>query len=112
VVTLGNKNLTVQLVQCLNHIPKKIVDFDLSASKISTFDEVVGLLSPATSGRVQFERPQEVGSILEIGSNCHYFMYQVFYANNSKFAKSSFNYIIACDWSTLAINLDESSFVD
>jgi len=39
-------------------------------------------------------------------------MYQVFNANNSKLAQSSFDYIIACNWSAFAIDLNESTLVN
>merc|ERR1719367_1757389 len=51
----------------LNHISEKVVNFVFAASKISTFDEVVGLLSPSTGRCVQFEWPQEICSIFEVG---------------------------------------------
>ena len=34
-----------------------------------TLDEVVDLLPPAAGRGVQLERPQEVGGVLEVGSN-------------------------------------------
>merc|ERR1719367_1701351 len=90
----------------LNHVSEEVVNFVFAASKITTFDEVVGLLSPSTGWCVQFEWPQEIGSIFEVWSNCHYFVHQVFNANDSKLAQSSFDYIIACNWSAFAIDLN------
>merc|ERR1739846_161721 len=55
----------------LDHLFKQLVDLILSATEVTTFDKVVDLLPPPTSGSVQLEWPQEVGSILEVGSNIH-----------------------------------------
>merc|ERR1712180_335815 len=78
----------------------------------TSFDKVVGLLSPSTGWCVQFEWPQEISGIFEVWSNCHYFVHQVFNANNSKLAQSSFDYIIACNWGAFAIDLNESTLVN
>jgi len=53
----------------LNHLLQQLVDLVLAAAKVTTLDEVVDLLPPATGRSVQLERPQEVGGILEVWSN-------------------------------------------
>jgi hypothetical protein len=44
----------------LDHLLKEFVDLLLAATEITTFNKVVGLLSPTTSWSVQLEGPQEV----------------------------------------------------
>ena len=68
----------------LDHQLEESVDLVLPVAEVTTLNKVVGLLSPSTSWRVQFKWPQEICSIFEVWSNCHYFMYQVFNADNSE----------------------------
>ena len=55
--------------QYLNHFLEELVNLVLPAAEVTTLNEVVDLLPPSTGGCVQLEGPQEVGCILEVGSN-------------------------------------------
>ena len=48
---------------------------------------MVGLLSPSSSGVVQLEWPEEVGSILELGTNSDDLVDQILNADDSELAK-------------------------
>jgi len=73
---------------------------------------VVGLLSPSTSWVVELEWPQEVGGILEVGSNSQDLVDQVFNADDSKFTKRLLNDLVGSDWGSVSVNLDKSTLVD
>jgi hypothetical protein len=51
-----------------------------------TFDEVDGLLSPATSRGVQLEGPEEVRCILEVGPHGENLVYKVLHADDVELA--------------------------
>jgi hypothetical protein len=54
----------------LVHLPDQCVDMIFSVAQITTLNKVLELSSvEATRGAGQFERPQEVRRLLEIGSN-------------------------------------------
>ena len=53
----------------LDHFLQQFINLVLSAAEITTLNEMVDLLSPSTSRSVQFKWPQEVRSILEVGTN-------------------------------------------
>jgi len=73
---------------------------------------VVDLLSPPTSGSVQLEWPQEVGSVLEVRSNIHNLMNKILNTDDSKLAKRTLDDVIGSDGSTVSINLYVSALVD
>ena len=77
----------------LNHIMKKSIDFILTITKFTAFNEMVCFLALSSCCCVQLERPQIVGDILEIGANSENFMDDILNTNNSsqssiKFCKS------------------------
>jgi len=73
---------------------------------------VVDLLSPPTSRSVQLEWPEEVGGVLEVGSNIHDLMNKILNTDNSKLAESSLDDVIGSDGSTVSVNLNVPTLVD
>jgi len=71
----------------LNHFRQERVDEVLPASEVTALDKVVGLLAEATGGSVQLEGPQEVGGVLEVGSNGDDLVDQIFDANDAESAQ-------------------------
>jgi len=96
----------------LDHFLQQFINLVLSAAEITTLNEMVDLLSPSTSRSVQFKWPQEVRSILEVGTNVQDLMNQIFNTNDSKLSEGSFNNVIGGDGSTVAVNLHVSTLVD
>merc|ERR1719229_380830 len=96
----------------LDHFLQEVVDLVLSATEVSTLDEVVGLLSPSPSWVVQLEGPQEVGSVLEVWSNSENLVDQILNTDNAHLAQLILNDIVGGDWSSVSIDLDKSTFVD
>ena len=89
----------------LDHLLEQLVDLVFSATEVTTLHEVVDLLPPPAGRGVKLEWPEEVGGILEVGSNIQNLMDQVFHADDSKLAKFSLNDVIGCDGSAVAIDL-------
>jgi len=96
----------------LDHFLQQFINLVLSAAEVTTLNEVVDLLSPSTSGSVQFKWPQEVRSVLEVGTNVQDLMNQIFNTNDSKLSEGSFNDVIGGDGSTVAVDLHVSTLVD
>lgn len=99
--------------QNLNHLAQQSVDLVLAVTEVTTVDVVVGLLAPASGGGVQFERPEEVGGVLEVGSNGEDLMHQILNALNAvRLAQFALNNKVIGDWHTLAVVLDIAALVD
>merc|ERR1719433_420813 len=96
----------------LDHFLQEVVDLVLSAAEVSTLDKVVGLLSPSPSWVVQLEGPQEVGSILEVGSNSEDLVDQILNTDDSQLSQLVLNDVVGGDGSSVSIDLDISTFVD
>ena len=67
---------------------------------------MVGLLSPSPSWVVQLEGPQEVGSVLEVGSNSEDLMDQILNTDDSQLAQLVLNDVVGGDGSSVSIDLD------
>jgi len=63
-----------------------LVDELFSVTEITTFNEMVSLLFPATIWIVKFEWPEEVCGLFEVWSNGEYFMNQIFDTDDAEFA--------------------------
>jgi len=96
----------------LNHLLQQLVDLVLAAAEVTTLDEVVDLLPPATSRGVQLERPQEVGGVLEVGANRQDLMDQVLHADDAELAQGALNEVVGGDWGAVAVDLDKPTLVD
>ena len=78
---MQNQNQSYPTV-CLNHALEKSVDFVLAVAVVTTLHEVVVLSSPAAVGRVELEGPEEVGGLLEAGSDREDLVDQVLHADD------------------------------
>merc|ERR1712003_47911 len=96
----------------LDHFLQKLVNLVLTATKVTTFDKVVNLLPPSTSGGVELEGPQEVGGVLEVGANSGDLMDEVLNADDVVLAQSLLNEVIGGDGGPVASDLDKSPLVD
>lgn len=89
----------------LDHFLQEVIDLVFSISKVSTLNKVVGLLSPSSGWVVELEWPQEVGGILEVGSNRQDLVDQVLNTDDAHLAKLGLNDLIRGDWGAVSINL-------
>ena len=71
---------------------------------------MVGLLSPSSGWVVQLEWPQEVGGILEVGSNRQDLMDQILNTDDSHLAKLGLNDLIGGDGGAVSVNLREAKY--
>ena len=67
---------------------------------------MVGLLSPAPSWVVQLEGPQEVGGVLEVGSNSEDLVDQILNTDDSHLAQLLLDDIVGGDWSSVTVDLN------
>jgi len=72
---------------------------------------VVDLLPPPTGRGVQLERPQEVGGILEVGSNGQNLVDEILHTDDAELAQGALNQIIGGDGGAVAVDLDKSTLV-
>ena len=75
-----------QATSHLDHFFQESVNLVLSVAIVTTINKMVVLLAPASCWGVQLEGPQEVGSLLEVGSACEDFVDQVLNANDVVFS--------------------------
>lgn len=76
----------------LVHLADEVVDELLAVTQVTTLDEVLELAGAETaSGWGQFEGPQEVRGLLEVGANGVDLVDQIFNRDNTKLAKLLFN---------------------
>jgi len=73
---------------------------------------VVGLLSPSSGWVVQLEGPQEVGGVLEVGSNSEDLVDQVLNTDDAHLAQLALDDLVGGDGSAVAIDLDKPTLVD
>jgi len=69
-------------------------------------------LFPSTSRVAQFEGPQKVVGLLEVGSDCDNLMNQILHTLNSILAKVIGDERIVRQWDTRAVDFAVSAFVD
>jgi hypothetical protein len=115
----------------LYHAVQQFVDLVLAVAVVTALHKVIGLLVEAATRVAQLERPQEVGDLLEVGSNrpdlsevqivtCEWkkaslipnLMDHVFNANDVVFAQVAFHNIVVGEWLALPVLLHVSTLVD
>merc|ERR1719378_425801 len=96
----------------LDHFLEKGVDEVFSAAKVTTLNEVVGLLAPSTGGSVHLEGPQEVRGVLEVGSNSDDFMDEILDADDAELSELLLDDVVGSDGCPLAVQLNESTLVN
>ena len=68
---------------------------------------MVSLLSPSSGRVVQLEGPQEVGGVLEVGSNSEDLVDQVLNTDDAHLAQLTLDDLVGGDGSAVAIDLNE-----
>merc|ERR1711909_6003 len=96
----------------LIHSSHQVVDFVFSVTVITSFNEVVGDLLESTLWCGQFQWPQEGSGLFEVGSNSEDLVDQIFHADDTLLAQSSFDDGVVRKWSSSALNTSMTTFVD
>jgi hypothetical protein len=84
----------------------------LTVAEVTAINEVVGLLHEAASGVVQLEGPQEVGGLLEVGSDGVDLVDQVLNANDAVLAQRLLNQGVVSQAGALTVDLAVAALVD
>ena len=67
---------------------------------------MVGLLPPAPGRVVELEGPQEVGGVLEVGSNSEDLVDQILNTDDSHLAQLLLDDVVGSDWGSIPIDLN------
>jgi len=89
-----------------------LVNGFFSVTPVTTLHEGVSLVVESTLGGAELERPQEVVSLLEVGSDIVDFVDQVFNTDDTVLTKNLFNNFVGSDGDSLLVDLSETSLVD
>jgi len=97
----------------LVHLSDQSVDLVFPISEITTLHEMSELSCTESTGWVaELEWPQEVGSLLEVGTNGEDLVDQVLHADNAVLAKAVFNNGVIGKSNSLLVDLSISALVD
>merc|ERR1712168_1580508 len=78
---------------------------------IPSLNKMIGLHPHTTSWTAQLEGPQEVGSLLEVLTNCEDLVDQILNADDSTRTQHLFHHLVVADGDTLMVHLGETSLV-
>lgn len=97
----------------LVHLPDELVDVAFPVTEIATLDVMFELpCPPAASGIGELERPQEVRSLLEVGSSSDDLVNKIFNAEDVVFAESVLNHAVVSEGDALLVDLAVAALVD
>lgn len=83
-----------------------------SITEVTAFNEMVVLFAPATSRRVQLERPQEVRGPLEVRADGVHFVHEILDALNVLRSQLALDGEVVGNRNALSLVLDEATLVD
>lgn len=101
-----------QLFLLLVHSSDQSVDLVFSVSRVTAIVEVSYDGSEATGGVVQLEGPEESAGFLEVRSDSHNLVDQIFNTDDSEFSKRFLDDSVVGNGDSLTVDLSESSLVD
>lgn len=96
----------------LDHIFEEDVYLIFSVTKIASLNVVSDLLSPATTWVVQFEVPQKVVGILEVGADGIDFVDKILHTDDASLAKLLLNDRVVGQGNALTVDFAETTLVD
>jgi hypothetical protein len=97
----------------LVHLADQVVDLGLAVARVTTLDEVQGLLDRETTGGVgQLEGPQEVGGLLEVGADGVDLVDEILHADNAELAEGLLDDRVVGQGDALLVDLTVSALVD
>lgn len=88
------------------------VDLVLTVAIVALLVEVLLHLSPATTGRVQLEGPQELVGNLELGAHGEDLVHEVLHADDAVLAQHRLNLVVVRHSDALAVDLGVATLVD
>merc|ERR1712117_587557 len=95
----------------LNHFVEEGVDEVLPVAEVASLDKVVRLLAPPARRGVELEGPQEVGGVLEVGSDGDDLVDEVLDANDAELAKLLLDDVVGRDGRSASVLLDKAPLV-
>jgi hypothetical protein len=84
----------------------------LTVAEVSSVNEVVGLGAPAAVGVVELEGPEEVGGLLEVGTNGGNLVDQILNANDAVLAERLLDDVVVRQTDAASCNLAVATLVD
>jgi len=97
----------------LVHLADQVVDLQLAVTRVTALDEVQGLLDRETTvGVGQLEGPQEVGGLLEVGSDGVNLVDKILHADNTELSEGLLDDRVVGQGDTLLVDLTISTLVD
>jgi hypothetical protein len=97
----------------LVHLPDQSIDLLLPVTKVTTLDEMVELsLVPSASRVAEFEWPEEVGSLLEVGANGENLVDKIFNTDDTVFAEVLLNQGVVVKSDTGLVDLSITTLVN
>jgi len=96
----------------LKHLLKQSIDVLFSVTKVTTFNKVIGDLSPATRRSRQSDGGQPVVSLFEVGADGIDFVDQVFDAVDAQRAQTFFDDSVVDKLDSLTVDQTSTSFVE
>jgi len=97
----------------LVHLANQVVDLQLAVTRVTALDEVQGLLGRETTGGVgQLEGPQEVGGLLEVGTDGVDLVDEILHADNAELSEGLLDDRVVGQGNALLVDLAISALVD
>jgi len=97
----------------LVHLANQVVDLQLAVTRVTALDEVQGLLGRETTGGVgQLEGPQEVGGLLEVGTDGVDLVDEILHADNAELSEGLLDDRVVGQGDALLVDLTISALVD
>jgi len=97
----------------LVHLSDESVDLVLTVSEVTSLNEVTEFSGTETTGWVaELEWPEEVGGLLEVGTDSEDFVDQVLHADNTVLAKVLLDERVVSKSNALLVDLSVSTLVD
>ena len=84
----------------------------LAVAEVASVNEVVGLGAPSAVGVVELEGPEEVGGLLEVGSNGGNLVDEILNADDAVLAERLLDNVVVRETDAVSGNLAVSALVD
>ena len=97
----------------LIHLFHQSIDIVFPIAQVTPFDEMPEFPGPESSGWIaEFEWPQEIARLLEVGSHGDYLVDQILHADDAELAELFFDDGIVGQWNTLLVDFAVTALVD
>jgi len=113
---VAKQQYTRELISPLNkliHLSDQGVDLVLSVAQVTTLNEMSEFSrSETTSGVAELEWPQEIGGLLEVGTDSENLVDQILHADNTVLAQASLDYGVVSQSNSLLLDLSVTTLID